>query len=322
MKRFLNYLAEANTLLPTSFPVFEGMIKTSKFGKIERFYTAITELRGVLDGTRPTNKAGLETIRRNIGATLDSVWDHHIYTGIVMTQYIWQKPPVTIPLPPAEADAIWKINLSLLEAERMYRKYAHREKQSQIWGAIIPLLREVVPIKLAFDTAKTKLVVGRVRDPNAPVKEINPNQIRGTCTWCGRNIAVTAQKKMTHHGYQRPGWGEQTRSCDGILYRCGEVSDEGYRAKLKAYTQHLKHLKDQLSSLPSKTMIEVKRWLQGGLKLVAVKKSETPKFEWDQHMDREKRNLESDIKLTQTEIGNTTLIIKNWKPVALPKPRK
>ena len=322
MKRFLNYLAEANTLLPTSFPVFERMIKTSKFGKIERFYTAITELRGVLDGTRPTNKAGLETIRRNIGATLDSVWDHHIYTGIVMTQYIWQKPPVTIPLPLDEADAIWKINLSLIEAERMYRKYAHREKQSQIWGAIIPLLREVVPIKLAFDAAKTKLVVGRVRDPNAPVKEINPNQIRGTCTWCGRNIAVTAQKKMTHHGYQRPGWGEQTRSCDGILYRCGEVSDEGYRAKLKAYTQHLKHLKDQLSSLPSKTMIEVKRWLQGGLKLVAVKKSETPKYEWDQHMDREKRNLESDIKITQTEIGNTTLIIKNWKPVALAKPRK
>ena len=323
MKRFLNYLAEANALLPTSFPVFEGMIKTSKFGKIERFYTAITDLRGVLDGTRPTNKAGLDIIKRNIGAALEGVWDYHIYTGIVLTKYIWQKPPVPIPLPTTEADAIWQSNMSLIEAERMYRKYAHREKQvPEIWGVIVPLLREVVPIKLALDTAKTKLVVGRVRDPNAPVKETNPNQIRGTCTWCDRNIALTAEKKMTHHGYQRPGWGEQTRSCDGILYRCGEVSDEGYRAKLKSYTQHLKHLKEQLTALPSKTMLEIRRWVRGSYNLVTVNKAETPKYEWDQHMDSKRRNLESDIKLTQTEIGNTTLIIKNWKPVALAKPRK
>lgn len=322
MKTYDQLILEVTAILPTSFPVFEGMIKSSKFGKIERFYDAITDLRAVLNGTQQTNKAGLDSIKRNIGAALDGVWDHHIYTGIVMTRYIWQKPPVTIPLPEPEANALWKMNLSLIEAERMYRKYAHREKQSQIWSEVIPLLREVVPIKLALDAAKTKLVVGRVRDPNAPVKEINPNQIRGTCTWCGRNIAVTADKKMTHHGYQRPGWGEQTRSCDGIMYKCGEVSDEGYRAKLRTYEKHLTLLKDSLSALPSKTMLEIRRWVRGGNNLVTIKKSETPEYEWGQHMDNKKRNLESDIKLTQTEITNTKTVIKNWKPVALMIPKK
>ena len=164
--------------------------------------------------------------------------------------------------------------------------------------------------------------MGRVRDPNAPVKQTNPNQIRGTCTWCDRNIALTADKKMTHHGYQRPGWGEQTRSCDGIMYKCGEVSDEGYRAKLKVYTQHLTHLKQQLAALPSKTSLEIRRWVRGGNNLVTINKSETPEYEWAQHMNNKKRNLESDIGVTESEITTTKSVIKNWKPVALPKPRK
>ena len=323
MKRFLNYITEAKSTLPTSFPVFERMITTSKHGKIERFYNAITDLRAVLDGTQPTNKTGLDLIKRNIGAALDGVWDDHIYTGIVLTKYMWKTPPIALPLPEAEASVIWKMNMSLIEAERMYRKYAHREKQvPEIWGVIIPLLREVVPIKAALDVAKTKLVVGRVRDPNAPVKQTNPNQIRGTCTWCDRNIALTADKRMTHHGYQRPGWGEQTRSCDGIMYKCGEVSDEGYRAKLKTYTQHLTHLKQQLAALPSKTMLEIRRWVRGGNNLVTINKSETPEYEWAQHMNNKKRNLESDIGVTEGEIATTKRVIKNWKPVALPKPRK
>jgi len=164
--------------------------------------------------------------------------------------------------------------------------------------------------------------VGRVRDPNAPVKETNPNQIRGTCTWCDRNIALTADKRMTHHGYQRPGWGEQTRSCDGIMYKCGEVSDEGYRAKLKVYAQHLTHLKQQLAALPSKTSLEIRRWVRGGNNLVTINKSETPEYEWTQHMDDKRRNLTSDIGVTESEITTTKSVIKNWKPVALPKPRK
>lgn len=323
MKRFLNYITEAKSTLPESFPVFERMITTSKHGKIERFYNAITDLRAVLDGTQPTNKTGLDLIKRNISAALDGVWDDHIYTGIVLTKYMWKTPPIPLPLPEAEASVIWKMNMSLIEAERMYRKYAHREKQvPEIWGVIIPLLREIVPIKAALDIAKTKLVVGRVRDPNAPVKQTNPNQIRGTCTWCDRNIALTADKKMTHHGYQRPGWGEQTRSCDGIMYKCGEVSDEGYRAKLKVYTQHLTHLKQQLAALPSKTMLEIRRWVRGGNNLVTINKSETPEYEWAQHMNNKKRNLESDIGVTEGEIATTKSVIKNWKPVALPKPRK
>ena len=323
MKRFLNHMTEAKSTLPTSFPVFERMITTSKHGKIERFYNAITDLRAVLDGTQPTNKAGLDIIKRNIGAALDGVWDDHIYKGIVLTKYMWKTPPIPLPLPEAEAEAIWKINMSVTEAERMYRKYSHRAAAvPEIWGVIIPLLREIVPIKAALDVAKTKLVVGRVRDPNAPVKQTNPNQIRGTCTWCGRNIALTADKRMTHHGYQRPGWGEQTRSCDGIMYKCGEVSDEGYRAKLKTYTQHLTHLKQQLAALPSKTMLEIRRWVRGGNDLVTINKSETPEYEWAQHMNNKKRNLESDIGVTESEITTTKSVIKNWKPVALPKPRK
>ena len=60
----------------------------------------------------------------------------------------------------------------------------------------------------------------------------------------------------------------------------------------------------------------------GGNDLVTINKSETSEYEWGQHMNNKKRNLESDIGVTEGEIATTKSVIKNWKPVALPKPRK
>lgn len=62
-----------------------------------------------------------------------------------------------------------------------------------------------------------------------------------TCQICGRPI-LAERGKIAHHGYQRPGMGLQTSSCDGAMHLPFEVS----RDRLGA---HLKGMKVQLINL-------------------------------------------------------------------------
>lgn len=67
--------------------------------------------------------------------------------------------------------------------------------------------------------------------PATPTRPVNPNQIRATCSVCFRNVAVTRNGAgMALHGYTRPEYGYQTRSCMGVSFPPFELSNEGTRA--------------------------------------------------------------------------------------------
>jgi len=292
----------------------------------ERFYNAVEKLRGAVQGKIQLNKAGLEDIKHQLNRPLDDVWQFHIWNAILN-----DRRKLIDVLAADEKNAVGHMSISMLAAARIYKKYSAKEKTiPMIWGVIIPLVREISPLQAALDIAKLNLVVGRIKDPSV-VRETNPNQIRATCTWCNRNHAITASKKMTHHGYQRPGFGWQTASCDGIKYPCAEISDEGYHAKIKVYERQVGIEKANLAKLPNQTELTVRKYQYGSQMSkgkympVILKKPEDldgvwtrEKREWEEAMADQVYRLESNIKALTGEITATNVQIKNWKAVALP----
>ena len=68
-----------------------------------------------------------------------------------------------------------------------------------------------------------------------------PEEGRMTCQCCGRPIMANTGK-IAHHGYERPGYGWQTASCEGATHLPFEVS----RDELGRYIERLNRLHDQL----------------------------------------------------------------------------
>lgn len=100
----------------------------------------------------------------------------------------------------------------------------------------LALFREFVPWHGVYVELKGKIAKrGDARLAPAAPREVNPNQIRATCSCCFRQIAVASGgRRMSHHGYTRPGLGWQTASCMGVAYPPFESSAEGTRAYRQA----------------------------------------------------------------------------------------
>ena len=325
MQSFTSYITES--IIPLNFPIMDKMMMTTPHLRPERFYNAVEKLRGAVQGKIQLNKAGFDEIKIQLNRTLEDVWQFHIWNAILLG-----KTRLIDVLTADEQTAVGHMGIGILAASRIYKKYSAKEKTiPAVWGVIIPLVREISPLQAALDIAKINLVVGRIKDPSAVVRETNPNQIRATCTWCNRNHAITASKKMTHHGYQRPGFGWQTASCDGIKYPCAEISAEGYQAKVKVYERQLEIEKANLAKLPNQTELTIRKY-QRGSRLstgkytpVILKKPEDldgvwtrEKREWEEAMADQVYRLECNIKALTGEITSTNVQIKNWKAVALP----
>lgn len=69
-----------------------------------------------------------------------------------------------------------------------------------------------------------------------------------TCQICERKIKANTGV-IAHHGYTRPGWGSQTRSCEGARELPYEVSRDIIPVAIKNYTAYLNLNKDNLATL-------------------------------------------------------------------------
>ncbi len=119
---------------------------------------------------------------------------------------------------------------------------------------------------------------------------------------------------MAHHGYERPGWGVQTSSCGGILYKCLQVSDEGLRAMLKSYVESLANHRKQLAELPRKTEIVREDPYSG------KPKTYTPSDpKWAVVVAEVRNRLQSTIRQLEQNIPILENEIRNWKPTEVRK---
>lgn len=69
---------------------------------------------------------------------------------------------------------------------------------------------------------------------NADARRFSPDDAVVACQVCGlmRNGWIGNTGKLPHHGYERPGWGEQTESCPGALqFAYAVVQDPKRRVK-------------------------------------------------------------------------------------------
>lgn len=165
---------------------------------------------------------------------------------------------------------------------------------------------EMRPLNQAIESLKAHVVMGRAPS-TAPAIPVNPNKDVKTCPCCFRAIAV-GSGKMVHHGYKRPGDGEQTTSCPGIHFQPLELSPDGLHYMLQAH---------QNSKLAAETLLvkkdEIKYFVHTNFKREEIKVYPgDPKF--DQEMKGFIYGQERDIRYHTRDIKMFEERIANWKP--------
>jgi hypothetical protein len=165
---------------------------------------------------------------------------------------------------------------------------------------------EMRPLVDAVEFLKTHLIKGRAPS-NKPPAPVNPDKDVKTCPCCFRAIAVRGGK-MVHHGYERPGNGQQTGSCWGIRYAPLEISTEGLEWLIGFHDQKLKEDKLQLKNLPKATEISI-LVQRPRLKLETY----TPEDKgWHKAYETRKGELEGDIRNRKFNLSIYRRHLKEW----------
>lgn len=317
-KTYFDLAAELNEsfeISPEAFPITLSVIRTTKpwmnntvEGSIDRFINAVRMIRDLADGKVVMNKSMLDGFKSYIESWLGRAVDEYSSPRHLKPRGVGQDGDKL------ENAAYYKSLNLFVDVPRFLKAFEKDEKHSDFLTRKVALAREFLPLAKAYEVAKTKIVSGRIPDPNAKPKEINPNRIDGTCSWCRRTIALTRGQRMAHHGYERPGWGQQTSSCHGTAYKCLEVSDEGLRAMLAAYTAQLAKTRKELADLPKMTKIVKKdRWSGKPM-------TYTPSDpDWRGLISEIERNLKQEIRQLEQNIPILQNEITNWKPTEVKK---
>lgn len=291
---FSNHLAEA--MLPSAFPILDKITDNTR--QQELFYAAVNTVRDMLSGQTKINKSGFERVKNHINFAVEYVWKSAVRQGADAFEEMKTDNELS-----SVCYGVYRIS----HISSVLKKYISKEHKSPTWTKVITLAKEFAPLAAAIDQAKTKIVSGRIVDPNAKPKQINPNQVRGTCGMCEMNHAIDYFGKMVHHGYQRPGGGFQTPSCLGIGYKCLEISDEALHVRLKWATSQAQNLAKKIADLPGRTEIHPREL---GLRLGQNTKAYTTKdINWKSilmslgdYLGREHDFLNTTIRRTKTQI--------------------
>lgn len=136
----------------------------------------------------------------------------------------------------------------------------------------------------------------------------NKNQVRGTCSCCFRDVAVTSLNGMARHNYKMLA-GAQSASCKGVNFPAFELSDIGTKHRLSECKQALEKKEralseaDELNSVP---------FISGGRRAVfsIVCKGDR---DFDKALRTHKAQLESDIMMLKSAIDMLEERVRNWK---------
>lgn len=167
-------------------------------------------------------------------------------------------------------------------------------------------LVEMMPLNKAIESLKPHIVMGRAPS-TGPAIPVNPNKDVKTCPCCFRAIAVVSGT-MAHHGFKRPGHGQQTRSCAGIQFKPLELSPDGLHYMLKAH-QNGKEAAE--ASLAKKD--EIKCFTTTNFKRQEIKVYPGD-LKFDQEMKGFIYGLERDIRYHTRDIEMFEERIASWKP--------
>jgi hypothetical protein len=190
-----------------------------------------------------------------------------------------------------------------------------------------------LPVQRAIETLKKedRIVKGRALRAE-PIPE-NPNKDVKTCPCCLGSYAVMGGKeakgslagKMVHHGFKRPGTGEQTSSCYGIRFQPLEVTTEGLVWYIENLDKQIETLKNGIKTAPRLTKINNPKYSyhaataakRKGIEYkepLTIYKEKTDAVYWKRQIEIIIANLEAELRFKQNDRDMRQKIVDNWKP--------
>jgi hypothetical protein len=185
------------------------------------------------------------------------------------------------------------------------RKLGKTKATGPAVDAMRSFVSEALPLAEAVASLKDKVVKGRAPNTGESRPE-NPNKIVRTCPVCFRQIAVV-RETMAHHGYERPGFGSQTASCQGIRFKPLEVSSEGLAWLVACLEATLAGLEKSYATRDEKDSLLVRV----GQSYESITK-ESPK--WAREFRFYVSHLEGEIGSLHRELPRLQKMLREWKP--------
>jgi hypothetical protein len=297
MKTFYEFLTESPQI-PSNFALtLDSLTQKNK----DKFDAALVTLRDAMEqGT--IRKTDLDTLKSVFNNSCEAAWEKH-YVKAFLNQS--REVRDASPYATEEEDLYYK-NKGFLNTTGIIKKYSKFATKSELIGFAIRIASEYAPLKDIMDHLKTNVIKGRV--PSETIKPVNPNQVRGTCGWCLRDIAVDKTGLMSHHGFTRPGIGYQTRSCAGVNYKNLEVSLDGLIARIKSTESEKENLESRLKQLPHAISLNTRKL--GSRDIVVIGKEDP---NWEKALHKTKINLESEISSITDEIKKLNQVLSKWQ---------
>lgn len=297
MKSFNEFIIEALTI-PSDFKLTLDSLNPKDKNKFD--YAMITLHNAVNQGS--IRKVELDTLKSVLNGACSATWEKH-YVDAYLNQTHEQR--AASPMAKDEEDLYYK-DKGFRNMPMIIKKYAKLAHKSSLISMAVQIATEYAPFKDIMDHLKTNATSGRA--PSLNIKPVNPNQVRGTCGWCLRDIAVEKTGLMSHHGFTRPGVGYQTQSCNGVNYKNLEVSLDGLHARIIATEQEKKKLESRLKDLPNALTLNIRK--TGSKDIIAIGKDDP---NWDNAHYITKINLESEIRSITKELEGLKKVLQNWQ---------
>jgi hypothetical protein len=279
---------------PDDFPHLKATALGSE--RLDRYEQAIMRLDDAISEGR-IRKVEYEEIKDTLGRLVDRTYEIYVNDPYFWAGR-WEEWGQEINTLHYQCDPS-----NLHEVIAAANKLAKTKLEGKPIDAMRTVTNELLPLANAVKNLKSNLVLGRAAS-TAPPKPENPNKIVRTCPCCFKAFAVQGNR-MVHHGYQRPGYGQQTSSCVGIRYKPLERSNEGLVALRNGCQRELEKLQkkwDRRESLTSLTTVrrKVETTINKGDPGWA---SAYNSFVW---------NLEQSVRRTSNEIKQYDDLLASW----------
>lgn len=295
MKTFYEYLAESYQI-PSNFAL---TLDSLNLKNKDKFDSALLVLRTAME-EGSIRKSDLDLLKSALTVACESAWEKHYVTA-----YLNQSHEERDASPYAtEEEDIYYRNKGFGNMDGIVKKYSKLTGKSKLITIAIQIATEYTPFRGIIEQLKSKVTTGRA--PSLNGKQVNPNQVRGTCGWCLRDIAIDKTGLMSHHGFTRPGVGYQSQSCSGVNYKNLEVSLDGLKARIKATEQEKTNLELRLKQLPNAISLNIRK--PGNRDVIAIGKEDP---NWTKTYHNTEVNLESEIRSITKELEQLNQLLTN-----------
>jgi hypothetical protein len=243
----------------------------------------------------------LQDAKSRLGRALDQAWERHVSSPFFHAGR-WEAQPEPVR---ALNNACNPSSLHDLLA------VAKRLRASDATGPAVEAMRaltaEVLPLAEAARELKGLVLKGRAP---APLKPVNADQVRGTCSCCLWDTAVIDTGRMAHHGYQRPGDGVQSASCAGVRFPPLEVSTEGLEWLVWTTSERLGADRERLSRQDKMNTITYEAHEGGKLVPRTIARCEAG---WDKTFRAWTRMTEHAVRTGERQLDHLESELETWR---------